>query len=154
MNGGFIDALPVDDKSGSTDSVDDMVHRWIDAGLIDGEKDAKGNYIYKGAYITGLEKNRDDYKANVEAAYTSKTQAQWKTAYEEQQTAVKGIYASADYRLYLINKAKYDALSQEARQKLADGSYDETRLFFHFPDTACFRRFACLHSAAGDKPPA
>ena len=121
MNGGFIDALPVDDKSGSTDSVDDMVHRWIDAGLIDGEKDAKGNYIYKGAYITGLEKNRDDYKANVEAAYTSKTQAQWKTAYEEQQTAVKGIYASADYRLYLINKAKYDALSQEARQKLADG---------------------------------
>ena len=39
-NGGFIDGLQRDDKSGSTDSVDEMVHRWIDAGVIDGEKDA------------------------------------------------------------------------------------------------------------------
>ena len=52
-NGSFIDALPADSSSKSTDSVDEMVHRWIDAGLIDGEKDAQGNYTYKGAYITG-----------------------------------------------------------------------------------------------------
>ena len=69
LDGGFIDALPKEDKNGSNDSVDEMVHRWIDAGLIDGEKNESGEYTYKGAYITGLEKKRDDYKADVEEAY-------------------------------------------------------------------------------------
>jgi len=123
-DGSFIDALPGDDKSGSMDSVDDMVHRWIDAGLIDGEKDGNGQYTYKGAYIEGLEKNRDDYKANVEAAYDvangGKTQAQWQAEYTGQKPAVEEIYASAEYKTYLANKAKYDALSQEDRRKLAD----------------------------------
>ena len=126
MNGGFIDALPSDSDSGSMDSVDEMVHRWIDAGLIDGEKDAKGNYTYKGAYITGLEKNRDDYKANVEAAYTSKTQAQWQAEYADQQTAVTAIYNSTDYHNYLSKKAQYDALSQEARKEITDTYNSET----------------------------
>ena len=119
-NGGFVDGLPRDDKSSSTDSVTEMVHRWIDAGLIDGEKDAQGNYTYKGAYITGLEKNRDDYKANVELAYENKTQAQWRTEYTDQQTAVRAVYASTEYRTYLSNKAKYDKLTQDERKKLAD----------------------------------
>ena len=123
-NGGFIDGLQRDDKSGSTDSVDEMVHRWIDAGVIDGEKDAEGNYTYKGAYIEGLEKSRDEYKANVEAAYDvangGKTQAEWKAEYEDRQTVVKGIYASAEYRVYLSDKAKYDALSPEQCRTLAD----------------------------------
>lgn len=119
-NGGFIDGLPGDDKSGSLEGVDNMVHRWIDAGLIDGEKDANGNYTYKGAYIEGLEKNRDDYRANVELAYTGKTQARWQKEYDDQKTAVENIYASAAYRTYLANKTKYEALSQEERRNLAD----------------------------------
>ncbi|WP_295358558.1 hypothetical protein [uncultured Succiniclasticum sp.] len=123
-NGGFIDGLQRDDKSGSLDSVDEMVHRWIDAGVIDGEKDAKGNYTYKGAYIEGLEKSRDEYKANVEAAYDvangGKTQAEWKAEYDDRQTVVKGIYASAEYRVYLIDKAKYDKLTPAQCRTLAD----------------------------------
>lgn len=119
-DGGFVDALPGDDRSRFTESVDNMVHRWIDAGLIDGEKDAQGNYTYKGAYIEGLEKNRDDYKANVELAYTNKTKAQWQVEYDNQQAAVKGIYDSAEYRNYLSNKAKYDQLTPDERRELAD----------------------------------
>ncbi|WP_294523130.1 hypothetical protein [uncultured Anaerovibrio sp.] len=122
--GGFVDALPGDDKTGSMASVDDMVHRWIDAGLIDGEKDGNGQYTYKGAYIEGLEKNRDDYKANVEAAYDvangGKTKEQWQAEYTGQKPAVEEIYVSAEYKTYLANKAKYDALSQEDRRNLAD----------------------------------
>ena len=121
-NGGFIDALPKEEKSGSNDSVDEMVHRWIDAGLIDGEKNASG-YTYKGAYITGLEKNRDDYAANVQLAYTNKTQAQWQTEYNDQKKEVEAIYASNEYKTYLAQKEIYDKLSQEARKALTD-TYD------------------------------
>ena len=115
-NGGFIDALPPsDDTSGSNDSVDEMVHRWIDAGLIDGEKNAQGEYTYKGAYIEGLEKSRDDYKANVEAAYDvehgGKTQAEWQAEYTKQKD---------DYQSYLTNKAHYDALTDAERKALED----------------------------------
>ena len=113
-NGGFIDGLPGNDKSGSTDSVDEMVHRWIDAGLIAGDAN------YKGAYVTGLKKARDDYAANVRAAYANKTQAQWQADYAEQKTEVENIYASDEYSAYLTNKAKYDKLSQDDRRKLAD----------------------------------
>ena len=123
LDGGFIDALPKEDKSGSNDSVDEMVHRWIDAGLIDGEKNASGEYTYKGAYITGLEKNRDDYAANVQLAYTNKTQAQWQTEYNDQKKEVEAIYASNEYKTYLAQKEIYDKLSQEARKALTD-TYD------------------------------
>ena len=113
VNGGFIDGLPADDKSGSTDSVDEMVHRWIDAGLIDGEKDGGGNYTYKGAYIEGLEKARDDYKANVEAAYEN-YKANVATANE-----VKNVYASADYQNYLNKTGDYaDKTDEEILAKL------------------------------------
>ena len=125
-NGGFIDGLQHDDKSGSTESVDEMVHRWIDAGLIDGEKDVQGNYTYKGAYITGLEKSRDEYKANVEAAYAGKTQAQWQAEYAEQQTVVTAIYNSDNYNAFLNKKEQYDALSQEERKLLTDTYDSET----------------------------
>ncbi len=125
-NGGFIDGLPGNDKSGSTDSVDEMVHRWIDAGLIDGEKDANGNYTYKGAYIEGLEKDRDNYKANVEAAYTSTTQAQWQEEYETQKTKVEKIYASADYQAYKAGTGMYAGLTDEAKvaKLVKDGHQD------------------------------
>ena len=124
-NGGFIDGLPGNDKSGSTDSVDEMVHRWIDAGLIDGEKDANGNYTYKGAYIEGLEKDRDAYKAAIEVAYDTtkggKTQAEWqetaaglpagsvayKTASKYAQYADANAYLAADTD-YQKMKAKAD----------------------------------------------
>ena len=125
IDGGFIDALSDTSASGSTESVDDMVHRWIDAGLIDGEKNKDGKYTYKGAYITGLEKNRDNYKADVELAYKGKTQEQWQAEYNDQKTAVEGIYASAEYRTYLNKKAQYDALTQEARKQLADSNDSE-----------------------------
>ncbi|WP_028130604.1 hypothetical protein [Selenomonas sp. AE3005] len=134
-NGGFIDGLPSDDKSGSTEAVDDMVHRWIDAGLIDGEKDANGNYTYKGAYIEGLEKARDDYKANIEEVYDvnkgGKTQTQWQEEANAERTA---------YQSYLDNKAHYGSLSASALQdlekngdkdylafKLADKNYSQYR---------------------------
>ena len=80
-DGSFIDAHS--DTSLSSESVDSKVRHWIDAGLIDGERDAEGNYTYKGAYITGLEKKRDDYKANVELAYMGKTKDQWAAEYKE-----------------------------------------------------------------------
>lgn len=115
-NGGFIDALPSDDKSGSVDSVDEMVHRWIDAGVIDGEKDAQGSYTYKGVYIEGLEKARDDYKANIEAVYDvqngGKTQEQWSADYQAYRNS---------YDDYVANREKYanyENLSPEERQEL------------------------------------
>ena len=121
--GGFIDGLPVDDKSGSSEAVDDMVHRWIDAGLIDGEKDGSGNYTYKGAYIEGLEKSRDDYKANVIAAYDGKTQSDWQAEYARQKTAVTAIFASADYKDYKNGEGVYRDLdeAQVAAKLAADG---------------------------------
>ncbi|WP_303839130.1 hypothetical protein [Selenomonas ruminantium] len=121
--GGFIDGLPVDDKTGSTEAVDDMVHRWIDAGLIDGEKDGSGNYTYKGAYIEGLEKSRDEYKANVIAAYDGKTQGDWQAEYARQKTAVTAIFASADYRDYKNGEGVYRDLdeAQVAAKLAADG---------------------------------
>jgi len=117
-NGGFIDALPKEDKSGSNDSVDEMVHRWIDAGLIDGEKDTNGNYIYKGAYIEGLEKARDDYRANVVAAYDIET-----------------VYTSTDYQNYKARTGDYAGktdeeiatkLEEDGHQKYADYAKYET----------------------------
>ena len=121
--GGFIDGLPVDDKSGSSESVDDMVHRWIDAGLIDGEKDGSGNYTYKGTYIEGLEKSRDEYKANVIAAYDGKTQSDWQAEYARQKTAVTAIFASADYKDYKNGEGVYRDLdeAQVAAKLAADG---------------------------------
>ena len=129
-NGGFIDALPKEDKSGSNDSVDEMVHRWIDAGLIDGEKNASGEYTYKGAYITGLEKKRDDYKKNIELVYDTekggKTQAQWQADYNEYK---------ASYDSYIANRdkyANYDSLSQEERETLDKenpGGYENYKHF-------------------------
>ena len=110
-NGSFIDGLPGDDKSGSTDSVDDMVHRWIDAGLIDGEKDAQGNYTYKGAYIEGLERERDKYKADIEAAYADKTKAQWQEELDAQKAA---------YQSYLDKKAYHEGLNEEQIKELEE----------------------------------
>ena len=124
LDGGFIDALPKEDKSGSNDSVDEMVHRWIDAGLI--APDAN----YKGAYITGLEKKRDDYAADVTAAYDTtkggKTQAQWQADYNEYK---------ASYDSYIANRdkyANYDSLSQEERETLDKdnpGGYENYKRF-------------------------
>ncbi len=117
-NGGFIDGLPGNDKSGSLDSVDEMVHRWIDAGLIDGEKDAQGNYTYKGAYIEGLKKARNDYRANVVSAYDIET-----------------VYASEDYQNYKARTGAYAnmtdeqitaKLEEDGHQKYADYAQYET----------------------------
>ncbi len=121
VDGAFIDALP--GASQSTESVDSMVRRWIDAGLIDGEKDENGKYTYKGAYITGLEKSRDDYKANVELAYTGKTKEQWAAEFAEQKTAVEKVYASADYKNYKAGTGAYAGLTdaQKAAKLAKDG---------------------------------
>ena len=121
-DGSFIDVLS--GTSLSSESVDSKVHHWIDAGLIDGEKDADGNYTYKGAYITGLEKKRDDYKANVELAYMGKTKEQWAAEYVEQKTAVEKIYASADYQNYKAGTGAYAGLTdaQKAEKLAKDGN--------------------------------
>ena len=121
-DGSFIDVLS--GTSLSSESVDSKVHHWIDAGLIDGEKDADGNYTYKGAYITGLEKKRDDYKANVELAYMGKTKEQWAAEYAEQKTAVEKIYASADYQNYKAGTGAYAGLTdaQKAEKLAKDGN--------------------------------
>jgi len=121
FDGSFIDVHS--GKSMSSESVDSKVRHWIDAGLIDGEKDADGNYTYKGAYITGLEKKRDDYKANVELAYMGKTKEQWAAEYAEQKTAVEKVYASADYQNYKAGTGAYAGLTdaQKAQKLAKDG---------------------------------
>ena len=117
-DGSFIDAHS--DTSLSSESVDSKVRHWIDAGLIDGERDAEGNYTYKGAYITGLEKKRDDYKANVELAYMGKTKDQWAAEYVEQKAAVEKVYASADYQNYKAGTGAYAGLTDALKaEKLA-----------------------------------
>lgn len=120
-DGSFIDAHS--DTSLSSESVDSKVRHWIDAGLIDGEKDGDGNYTYKGAYITGLEKRRDDYKANVELAYVGKTKDQWAAEYVEQKAAVEKVYASADYQNYKAGTGAYAGLTdaQKAEKLAKDG---------------------------------
>ena len=61
-NGKFVDALDkVRDNSDTQKS--ELVKAWIDMGLIAGTDD------YKGAYIHRLEKDRDNYKADVTAQF-------------------------------------------------------------------------------------
>ena len=121
FDGSFIDVLS--GASLSSESVDSKVRHWIDAGLIDGEKDGDGNYTYKGAYITGLEKKRDDYKANVELAYAGKTKDQWAAEFVEQKAAVEKVYASADYQNYKAGTGAYAGLTdaQKAVKLAKDG---------------------------------
>ncbi|MBO5590564.1 MAG: hypothetical protein J5923_04925 [Acidaminococcaceae bacterium] len=123
LDGGFIDALPKEDKSGSNDSVDEMVHRWIDAGLIDGEKDTNGNYTYKGAYIEGLEKARDEYRANVEAAYDIET-----------------VYASTDYQDYKARTGSYaNKTDEEIAAKLEADGHQKYADYAKYETAAAYR---------------
>ena len=60
--GRLIDALP---KQSNTNNVDenDLIHHWIDAGLIAGTAD------YEGAYIKGLKQDAANYAARVEEQF-------------------------------------------------------------------------------------
>ena len=110
-NGGFIDGLPSDDKSGSTEAVDDMVHRWIDAGLIAGENG------YEGAYIRDLKKNRDDYAARINSDYAE---------YKAKETKANEVFASQDYQDYISGTGAYAGLTdaQKASKLTADEHLD------------------------------
>ena len=110
-NGGFIDALPGDDKSASNDSVEEMVHRWIDAGLIAGENG------YEGAYIRDLKKNRDDYKARITSEFTE---------YTTKKATANTVFASQDYQNYINGTGDYAGLTDaEKTAKIAvDGHQD------------------------------
>ena len=61
-DGRLIDALP---KQSNTNNVDenDLIHHWIDAGLIAGTAD------YEGAYIKGLKQDAANYAARVEEQF-------------------------------------------------------------------------------------
>nr|MBO6294148.1 hypothetical protein [Schwartzia sp. (in: firmicutes)] len=110
-NGGFLDALPNDNKAKSTESVDDMVHRWIDAGLIAGENG------YEGAYIRDLKKNRDDYAARITSDYA---------AYAAKKNAANTVFASQDYQDYKNGTGAYAGMddARKSAKLLADGHQD------------------------------
>ncbi len=61
-DGRLVDALPQQDNANNVDE-DDLIHHWIDAGLIAGTED------YEGAYIKGLKQDAANYKARVEEQY-------------------------------------------------------------------------------------
>ncbi|MBR1695390.1 MAG: hypothetical protein IJ709_08325, partial [Selenomonas sp.] len=132
--GGFVDMLPTEAIE-KDDSTDELVKRWIDAGLIDGEKNPDGSYKYKGAYIEQLEKDVVSYRTEVENAYASYATDKEKLQqeYDSQLTAAQAIYQSADYQNYLSLKAKYDAMSVEqlaALIKSGDKTYADFAVQF------------------------
>lgn len=132
--GGFVDMLPTEAIE-KDDSTDELVKRWIDAGLIDGEKNPDGSYKYKGAYIEQLEKDVVSYRTEVENAYASYATDKEKLQqeYDSQLTAAQAIYQSADYQNYLSLKAKYDAMSVEqlaALIKSGDKAYADYAVQF------------------------
>ncbi len=61
-DGRLLDALPQTDNGNNIDE-DDLIHHWIDAGLIAGTED------YEGAYIRGLKQDAANYKARVEEQF-------------------------------------------------------------------------------------
>ena len=60
--GRLIDALPQTDNGNNIDT-EDLIHHWIDAGLIAGTED------YEGAYIRDLKQYAANYKARAEEEY-------------------------------------------------------------------------------------
>ena len=60
--GRLIDALPRQDNVNNVDE-NDLIHHWIDAGLIQGTSD------YEGSYIKGLKQDAANYEAKVRAQY-------------------------------------------------------------------------------------
>ena len=84
--GRLLDALPQTETVNNMDE-EDLIHHWIDAGLIAGTAD------YEGAYIVGLKQDAANYKARVEEQFALFTG-------REASDAVKEMFTKADGTAY------------------------------------------------------
>ncbi|MBO5637708.1 MAG: hypothetical protein J5906_09360 [Acidaminococcaceae bacterium] len=113
-DGRLLDALPQTNDGNNMDE-DDLIHHWIDAGLIAGTED------YEGAYIRGLKQDAANYKARVEEQFkefksgnngfslrqrftkpgTTETYANAKEYLAQDKTYMVMENANADYKAYI-----------------------------------------------------
>ncbi len=94
--GRILDALPQQDSGNNIDE-NDLVHHWIDAGLIAGTED------YEGAYIKGLKQDAANYAAKVEEQFEQFS------LYKQFTKADGSFYTSAEE--YLKADTHYQALT-------------------------------------------
>ena len=110
-DGRLIDALPRTENSNNMDE-EDLVHHWIDAGLIAGTED------YEGAYITGLKRDAQNYADRVKAQYAEFKSNVKEVSLRQKFTRTDGsgkLYTSADE--YLAADAGYRALTDSASKE-------------------------------------
>ncbi|MER2138524.1 MAG: hypothetical protein ABS965_00145, partial [Succiniclasticum sp.] len=110
-DGRILDALPQSDN-GNNMSEDDLVHHWIDAGLIAGTED------YEGAYITGLKRDAKTYADRVKAQYAEFKSGAKEISLRQQFTRKDGsgkLYTSAAE--YLKDDKTYQLLSDAASKE-------------------------------------
>ena len=102
-SGRLLDALPETETTNNMDE-NDLVKRWIDAGLIAGTTE------YEGAYITGLKQDAANYKARVERQMALCASGEANDDLKAEYTNADGTlkYASADE--YLAGDATYQAI--------------------------------------------
>ena len=101
-SGRLLDALPQTESVNNVEE-DDLVHHWIDAGLIAGTED------YEGAYIKGLKQDAANYKARVEEQFALFTAGEASAAVQEMFTKADGtVYSNVDE--YLKADNNYQAI--------------------------------------------
>ena len=113
--GRLLDALPEEERTNNWNE-EDLVKRWIDAGLIAGTPE------YKGAYITSLEQDKAKFENNVKEQYalcvsgeasdqikevymTKQADGTWKFKYDSAQAYLDSLLAekSSDHMNYYQN---------------------------------------------------
>ncbi len=122
-DGRLLDALPQTNDGNNMDE-DDLIHHWIDAGLIAGTED------YEGAYIRGLKQDAANYKARVEEQFKEFKSGGSEFSLRQQFTKKDGSGQTYDSVAdYLKDDAVYQSLPASARQEYVK---DVTRKFAQF----------------------
>lgn len=102
-NGHLLDALPETETTNNMDE-NDLVHRWIDMGLIAGTED------YEGAYIKGLKQDAANYKARVEEQMALCVSGEANDDLKAEYTNPDGSLKYADAEAYLAQDENYKAI--------------------------------------------
>lgn len=102
-NGHLLDALPETETTNNMDE-NDLVHRWIDMGLIAGTED------YEGAYIKGLKQDAANYKARVKEQMALCVSGEANDDLKAEYTNPDGSLKYADADAYLAQDENYKAI--------------------------------------------
>ena len=101
--GRLLDALPETETTNNMDE-NDLVKRWIDAGLIAGTTE------YEGAYITGLKQDAANYKARIEEQYNQCVNGEANDQVKEVFMNEDGSFKFTSVEEYLAQDTNYQAI--------------------------------------------